>query len=61
MWSRRDFPGGEGETNFKGRATPDDVKGSEARTLFGLEPYGVPEGATKGVKETIEQANMIIF
>ncbi|KAJ3479738.1 hypothetical protein NLI96_g8844 [Meripilus lineatus] len=55
-----DFPGGEGEKSFKGRATIDDVA-LNARTLFGFEPFTVPPGATQGSAETIENANRILF
>ena len=46
---------------FEGRGTPEDVKGIEAKRLFGIEPYEVPADATPGVKAAIEQANLIIF
>jgi hypothetical protein len=39
----RDFPGGEGESKFVGRATTDDLKTLEGRRMFGFEEFdGIP-------------------
>ncbi|THG99240.1 hypothetical protein EW026_g3068 [Hermanssonia centrifuga] len=56
-----DFPGGEGETNFKGRGTVEDVRTAEARRLFGMERFNVPDNTTPGESKVIQQANSILF
>ncbi|CAL1711617.1 unnamed protein product [Somion occarium] len=56
-----DFPGGEGEAGFKGRATVDDVASGLGRRLLGLEPFEVPSNASAGVAKVIKQANAILF
>jgi hypothetical protein len=50
-----DFPGGDGESRFTGRANADDVQTSEARQALGLEPF-----ADSSSMVTIE-ANRILF
>ncbi|TCD69586.1 hypothetical protein EIP91_007008 [Steccherinum ochraceum] len=52
-----DFPGGEGEAAFVGRATPEEVKSIEARRLMGLEPFDIPSNATAGGTRLIKEAN----
>ncbi|PPR06769.1 LOW QUALITY PROTEIN: hypothetical protein CVT26_003920, partial [Gymnopilus dilepis] len=57
-----DFPGGEGESFFVGRGTPDDIlSGKEGSRMFGLEGYEVPDGAGKdGEKKFFEQVNQAL-
>jgi hypothetical protein len=50
-----DFPGGEGESRFTGRADAHDVQISEARQALGLEPF-----ADSSSMVAIE-ANRILF
>ncbi|KIM77865.1 hypothetical protein PILCRDRAFT_825084 [Piloderma croceum F 1598] len=50
-----DFPGGEGESRFTGRANAHDVQTSEARQALGLEPF-----ADSSSMVTIK-ANRILF
>ena len=57
----RDFPGGEGEARFIGRATlEDDVCTLEARRALGVEPYEVPAGAAPGVVAALEGARAVL-
>jgi hypothetical protein len=51
-----DFPGGEGESKFDARFTPDDDKVSTARRVLGLDVLPNPKG-----KELIKKANEILF
>ncbi|KAL6305120.1 hypothetical protein BKA93DRAFT_817078 [Sparassis latifolia] len=55
-----DFPGGDGESRFFGRATTEDVEGVEGRRLLGLEPFEVPSGATAAEVKLIHAANSIL-
>ncbi|TFK50762.1 DUF1479-domain-containing protein [Heliocybe sulcata] len=56
-----DFPGGEGESRFTGRATPEDIKTLAGRRLLGLAPFETPADATEGARKVIEEANKILF
>ncbi|KZT27114.1 DUF1479-domain-containing protein [Neolentinus lepideus HHB14362 ss-1] len=56
-----DFPGGEGESRFTGRATPEDIKTVAGRRLLGLAPFEIPVNATEGERKVIEEANKILF
>ena len=38
----RDFPGGEGESRFIGRATVKDIPTAEGRRMFGFEKFEEP-------------------
>ena len=51
-----DFPGGEGESKFTGRANTEDIQTSGSRQVLGLEPFG-------GTSESyvINEANKILF
>ena len=51
-----DFPGGEGESKFIGRADADNIQTSEGRQLLGLEPFDNTSGS-----RVISQANKILF
>lgn len=55
----RDFPGGEGESKFSGRATEEDLLTQNARHIFGIEPYDIPEDATPGAVEVLNFARQI--
>lgn len=56
-----DFPGGEGESTFKGRGVPDDVASVDGRRLLGLTKFEVPTNATDGVVRVIDHANATLF
>jgi hypothetical protein len=53
-----DFPGGEGESKFTGRATPEDAQTSAARQILGLERFADTSGPASGV---VSEANKILF
>ncbi|KAH9925701.1 hypothetical protein B0H21DRAFT_141575 [Amylocystis lapponica] len=55
-----DYPGGEGEALFSGRATPDDVQSLEGRRVVGMEPSEIPAGADEKEAELIRAANAIL-
>lgn len=57
----RDFPGGQGESQFVGRASAGDVPSNdEARRLYGLQAF-VPD-AQKGLsKEFAEKVNSFVL
>lgn len=58
-----DFPGGEGESRFVGRAGVQDThegSGEEGRRAVGAERFVVSEGETEGGKTVIEQANKVL-
>jgi len=50
-----DFPGGEGESKFTGRATALDVKTPKGRQILGLEPFDTFAGSS-----LITAANQIL-
>ncbi|KAI0785728.1 hypothetical protein C8Q75DRAFT_774317 [Abortiporus biennis] len=52
-----DFPGGEGESTFNDRPTPNDIRDIESRRLLGLAPF---ESSTTGTSELIRKANAIL-
>ncbi|TXT15591.1 hypothetical protein VHUM_00094 [Vanrija humicola] len=54
-----DFPGGEGEQNFRGRATERDVPGDTARQAMGIEPFEVAKGMPAGERAARQEANAI--
>ncbi|KZT69680.1 DUF1479-domain-containing protein [Daedalea quercina L-15889] len=56
-----DFPGGEGESQFVGRVTVNDVKGEKARRMFGLAPFNTPADASPAEKILVEAANSILY
>jgi len=49
-----DFPGGEGESKFVGRATVEDVETSEGRRMLGIEAFDT----SKGQRDFFEKANI---
>ncbi|GAA5929740.1 hypothetical protein JCM3775_006539 [Rhodotorula graminis] len=58
-----DFPGGEGERRFEGRATVRDThegSGSAGRRAIGAERFVVEEGETPGGRRVVEEANRIL-
>lgn len=52
-----DFPGGEGESNFKGRGTVEDVVSAAGRHLLGFTKFDIPSKATEGALKVIKHAN----
>jgi hypothetical protein len=56
-----DFPQGQGESQNFGRASPDDVTGSEARQLLGLQPFVLRESMSSGEENLIRKANEVLF
>ena len=58
----RDFPGGEGESLFVGRASVQDIRTREGRQAMGFEPFMIPPGMTNSTSfELFEAANRILF
>ncbi|GAA5988116.1 hypothetical protein JCM11641_000908 [Rhodosporidiobolus odoratus] len=57
----QDFPGGEGESRFVGRATVRDILGEAGRRAVGYAKFEAGEGETEGGKKVIEEANKILF
>ena len=56
----RDFPGGEGESKFVGRATPHDIQNREGREMYGLEKFS--PGPEKGLRtEFVEKINHVLL
>ncbi|KAH7917897.1 DUF1479-domain-containing protein [Leucogyrophana mollusca] len=53
-----DFPGGEGESKFTGRATVQDISSREGRQALGFEPL---TASTSSSIELIDEANKILF
>ncbi|KAF9218717.1 DUF1479-domain-containing protein, partial [Gyrodon lividus] len=53
-----DFPGGEGESKFSGRATPHDITTRQGRQAMGFEPF-VATGSGNAV--LVEEANRLLF
>ncbi|KAF8911670.1 hypothetical protein CPB84DRAFT_1842143 [Gymnopilus junonius] len=54
-----DFPGGEGESKFVGRGTPDDIlSGEEGRKMYGLEAFAAP--VQKDVNGILNMSNQPI-
>lgn len=60
MTADRDFPGGEGESAFVGRATLENVRTSEGRRMLGFEPYDIPRDATPGATQVLKMANTLL-
>lgn len=58
-----DFSGGEGETEFEGRATVDDVHPNPAsRRAMGLDKFvAANEHSTPGQVELVRKANELLF
>ncbi|EST07683.1 Protein of unknown function DUF1479 [Kalmanozyma brasiliensis GHG001] len=52
-----DFPGGEGESAFRGRGTPQMVEGQMARASLGLEKLETKEGMGEGEKKLVAWCN----
>ncbi|PPQ71598.1 hypothetical protein CVT24_006458 [Panaeolus cyanescens] len=55
-----DFPGGEGETRFMGRGTPDDVLSEEGRRMLGLEIFEADAGKGLG-EEFVRKINEVLI
>ncbi|KAH7915082.1 DUF1479-domain-containing protein [Hygrophoropsis aurantiaca] len=53
-----DFPGGEGESNFNGRATTQDIASREGRQALGFEPF---EPSPSSNSRLVDEANKILF
>ena len=50
----RDFPGGEGESKFTGRATVEHIPTLEGRRMFGFERF-------EGEEEFVKKCNELLF
>ncbi|KAF9817058.1 hypothetical protein IEO21_03640 [Rhodonia placenta] len=59
--SAPDFPDGEGESMFVGRATANSVETLDGQRLFGLAPFEVPFDAMQGEARLIETVNSLLF
>ncbi|OBZ69678.1 Uncharacterized protein YbiU [Grifola frondosa] len=55
-----DFPGGEGESRFAGRGSPEGVSSAEGRRMLGLEPFECSPDATAAEVNVIEMANTLL-
>lgn len=55
-----DFPGGVGESQFRGTGTPDDVKGTDARRGMGLEAFEVSDTMPANERAVVEACNKIL-
>ncbi len=55
-----DFPGGEGETSFKGTGTPADIQGADARRAMGLEAFPVTHDMRPGEQAARRTANNVL-
>ncbi|KIJ08600.1 hypothetical protein PAXINDRAFT_172871 [Paxillus involutus ATCC 200175] len=53
-----DFPGGEGESKFSGRATPQDITTRRGRQAMGFEPF-VASGSDNAA--LVKEANRVLF
>jgi hypothetical protein len=51
-----DFPDGEGESEFIGRADAEDIQTSIGRQMLGLEPFAETSGSS-----VIHESNKILF
>ncbi|KAN0066046.1 hypothetical protein ACQY0O_000139 [Thecaphora frezii] len=52
-----DFPGGEGESRFIGRGTPDDVRGVMARRAMALKPFAIDDTMPEAEKRLLAYCN----
>ena len=55
-----DFPGGEGEKHFSGRAKPSDVQGEEARRAIGLEAFDLSSASSESECQLLAHANSLL-
>jgi hypothetical protein len=55
-----DFPGGEGESSFKGTGTPADIQGADARRAMGLEAFPVTPDMRAGEQAARRTANDVL-
>lgn len=53
-----DFPGGEGESKHRGRATLKSIETIEGRRAMGFEPFSIRSNLTSGEKQILAQANI---
>ncbi|KAG9308574.1 hypothetical protein JVU11DRAFT_11678 [Chiua virens] len=53
-----DFPGGEGESKFSGRATPQDITTQQGRRALGFEAFVATSAANTAL---VDEANKILF
>ena len=56
-----DFPGGQGESQHIGRATPQHIQTMEGRRTMGYQPFTIHSNMTQGQKQIISQANQKLF
>lgn len=55
-----DFPGGEGEAQFKGRAGVTDIPDAAGRRALGFEPFKYSTYLNEGEKAVVAAANQIL-
>ncbi|TFK88040.1 DUF1479-domain-containing protein [Polyporus arcularius HHB13444] len=55
-----DFPGGEGESQFVGRATLEDIAHADGRRILGFEPFEVGRFVNEGERKAVISANDIL-
>lgn len=53
-----DFPGGEGESRFLDRATPQDITTHQGRQATGFAPFAVTSASNAAL---VEETNKILF
>ena len=53
-----DFPGGEGESNHRGRATLESIKTIAGRRAMGFEPFEIQSNFPSGEKQILSQSNI---
>ncbi|KAI0364950.1 DUF1479-domain-containing protein [Pilatotrama ljubarskyi] len=55
-----DFPSGEGESRFVGRARLEDISHPDGRRILGFEPFGYKSYMNEGERQAIAAANEIL-
>ncbi|RPD57920.1 DUF1479-domain-containing protein [Lentinus tigrinus ALCF2SS1-7] len=55
-----DFPGGEGESQFVGRAGVGDITSADGRSLLGFEPFEYSSYVNEGERKVVASANEIL-
>lgn len=58
LYPYSDFPGGEGESGFPDRATPQDITTQQGRQATGFEPFVATSSTNAAL---VEEANKILF
>ncbi|KAI0774861.1 DUF1479-domain-containing protein [Trametes elegans] len=55
-----DFPSGEGESRFVGRASLEDIEHTDGRRILGFEPFGYSSFVNEGERQAVAAANEIL-